>query len=298
MTTTTELHAAPPMLDTTFLIRAKPDRIWEALVNPAQLQMWFAERVDVEPRVGGAFRFWGKYTPTFGVAGEPDQRFEAFEPGRRMVFTWTWAGALTRCELSLQPKGELETKLHIRHQVLGRMVPFDSTECGWFAKDFWELSAGNLDNYLRKGKAAVRPDHTIKGRDVELSIEIDAPAAKVWEAITVPEKIAKWLGENPEFPSQVSVDLRVGGAYSFGWKKDGESIGPAAVLELEPGKRLLYTWHYPGDTTGKTEWKVEPLDRNRSLLTVRQIGVSTDRERSGYSNGWASFMVAIGRTTE
>ena len=42
----------------------------------------------------------------------------------------------------------------------------------------------------------------------------------------------------------------------------------------------------------------EPLDAERTRLTVRQFGTASPKEYSGYANGWASFMVAFKRSRE
>ena len=43
-------------------LTGSPDRVFSALTDPGQLRRWFAERVEIEPRQGGAFRFWGRHT--------------------------------------------------------------------------------------------------------------------------------------------------------------------------------------------------------------------------------------------
>lgn len=43
--------------------------------------------------------------------------------------------------------------------------------------------------------------------------DFDAPADKVWRAITEPEHLRRWLGD-PSFPlTTCEMDVRVGGSY-------------------------------------------------------------------------------------
>jgi hypothetical protein len=48
--------------DYTLVIPAPAARLFQALTTSGDLERWFAERARVEPRVGGAFRFWGRHT--------------------------------------------------------------------------------------------------------------------------------------------------------------------------------------------------------------------------------------------
>ena len=72
--------------------------------------------------------------------------------------------------------------------------------------------------------------------DITRGIDIEAPVAKVWAAITEPELIAQWFGDSAEF------DARPGGAGLFGWS--ARSIGPFRVLvePVDEPKTLVYRW--------------------------------------------------------
>ncbi|MFG0327196.1 MAG: SRPBCC domain-containing protein [Phycisphaerales bacterium JB037] len=285
-----------------FSIRAPRARVWEALTDPGLLSIWFAEHAQVEPRVGGKFRFWGRHTPSFGREQVADQVITAIEPGVRLAFDWSWCGGPTHCELRLADAGEGTTELAVAHRFPEPLEVYGQDETCWVAKDFWQLAAGNLDHFCRTGRAALLPDHSAGGRDgatVDLSIEIDAPAEAVWRGITEPGEIAKWLGSDPNLDSQIRVDLRPGGVYSFGWEIGGAPCGPQEILELEPRRRLVYSWRAHGkDITDRTEWLLEPLDADRTRLTVRQFATGSAREFSGYANGWGSFMLEFKRQLE
>ncbi len=58
------------------------ERVWLALTTPDQLSIWFADKVDIDLRPGGAALFdWGEenYTPAV---------VEAVEPPHRLAFRW------------------------------------------------------------------------------------------------------------------------------------------------------------------------------------------------------------------
>ena len=72
----------------------------------------------------------------------------------------------------------------------------------------------------------------------KVSISIDAPKEKVWEALTKPELIKQYL-----FGTQVTTDWQVGSpiTYKGTWEsKSYEDKGK--VLENEPGKLLVSTF--------------------------------------------------------
>jgi len=270
-------------------VRAAPEKVWAALTEQSALTVWFAEKAEVEPRVGGAFRFWGRHTPTLGYAGPADQTITAFEPNQRLAFTWTWGGVPGACELALEPDGE-HTTVRVRHTWNGDLHPCITT-------DFWSLSLHNLDHYLRTGAPALLPDHGPFRETAELTIEIEAPAERVWTLLTTPGEMKRFLGTAMD--CDPAVDLRVGGVYSYGWNQDGKPIGPREILELDPGRRLLHSWTCDdGETMTRTEWTVEPLGETKCALTVRQFGLADEKDMNGYVNGWSGYLLAIKRETE
>ena len=72
--------------------------------------------------------------------------------------------------------------------------------------------------------------------DITRTIDIAAPATKVWAALTEPELIAQWFGDRIEF------DASPGGAGAFGWT--GHDHGPFRVLveHVDEPKTLVYRW--------------------------------------------------------
>ena len=74
--------------------------------------------------------------------------------------------------------------------------------------------------------------------------EFGAPAAKVWQAMTEPDHLRRWLG-NPGFPlTTCEMDVRVGGRDRLlGKFVDGsESRFEAQYFDVVPEKRLVYAY--------------------------------------------------------
>jgi uncharacterized protein YndB with AHSA1/START domain len=288
-------QAATRSFEETFLIDAPRPRVFEALTSREALRAWFAEHVHIEAREGGRFGFWGRFTP-LASAGEGTQRLTRFEPGRALAFSWLWNSEETTCTLECTDQAA-GTALRVHH-VARSEVGFKTQESCWLARDFWLVSIGNLRSYLRSGAASVRPDYSAPGPDASVEIEIDASSSTVWRVLTTPELMAQWLAGDKDYPAVPRAELRVGGAYSFGWTMNDAPIGPSSIIELEPGRRLRHTWSEPNTPSRATEWILEPLGPSRTRLSVRQIGTNSEWERSAYKNGWAAFLHSIAKVTQ
>ena len=68
--------------------------------------------------------------------------------------------------------------------------------------------------------------------------EINAPASKVWDALTKPEQIKQYM-----FGTQVTTDWQVGSPITYKGEWKGKSYeDKGKVLEIEPRKRLVSTF--------------------------------------------------------
>ena len=101
-------------------------------------------------------------------------------------------------------------------------------------------------------------------REIVMTRVFDAPRRLVFDALTKPELVRKWLLGPPGWTMPVcEIDLRVGGAYRYVWRhENGNEMGMGGVYrEIARPERLVATekfdesW-YPGealDTTVLTE---------------------------------------------
>src|SRR4051812_6403005 len=75
--------------------------------------------------------------------------------------------------------------------------------------------------------------------DINESVSVHAPRAKVWEALTSPQVMMRW------FPTRVESDPRPGGKFKFTWNfadasQDGSQEGTYA--EVKPNEKISYGW--------------------------------------------------------
>ena len=90
-------------------------------------------------------------------------------------------------------------------------------------------------------------------REVVLTRVFNASRSLVWDAMTKPELLKKWLFGPPGWSMVVcDVDLQVGGAYRYVWRSpDGSEMGMGGVhREVVAPERLVCTQLFDQDWTG------------------------------------------------
>jgi uncharacterized protein YndB with AHSA1/START domain len=98
---------------------------------------------------------------------------------------------------------------------------------------------------------------TAKGdREIDMKRVFNAPRRLVFEAITKPKLVQRWLlGPDGWTMPVCEIDLRVGGRYRYVWRKaaQGKEMGVSGVFrEVTPPERIVHTerfdeaW-YPGE---------------------------------------------------
>jgi uncharacterized protein YndB with AHSA1/START domain len=78
--------------------------------------------------------------------------------------------------------------------------------------------------------------------------EFDAPIGLVYDVLTKPEHVEKWMAPFEDKMTACSIDLRVGGTYHMVFvTPDGiECSFRGTYLELEPPTRIVDTWLFEG----------------------------------------------------
>ena len=113
-------------------------------------------------------------------------------------------------------------------------------------------------------------------REVELTRDFDAPRTLVYDAMTKPELIKRWLTGPPGWTMAVcEVDLKVGGKYRYVWNGPGGIVmGMGGVWrEIVRPERLVATerfdesW-YPGEAIDTTVL-VEQSGKTKLTITVQ-----------------------------
>jgi uncharacterized protein YndB with AHSA1/START domain len=276
---------------TTIDLAAPPARVFRALSDGDELRAWFASDAAVEARPGGAYHFWGSATLGAPSRAEATQTLTRFEAGRELAFAWTLQGVPTEVSYRVTGDGDA-SKLEVRHAIRGAL-PYRRPD--HVVSDLWRILGGNLGEHLRGTGGVVLPDFQSGHPEVRASIEIAAPPAKVWRALTEPALLDQWLG------GAAKVDLPAG-AYSYGWRYEVEGRqvagGPTRIIEMVEHRRLVTDWpDWRGDPdkpSTRITWELEPLaDGTRTRVTMRHTGFEHPVDRSDYQQGWDHFLQAL-----
>jgi uncharacterized protein YndB with AHSA1/START domain len=133
--------------------------------------------------------------------------------------------------------------------------------------------------------------------EIEVTRDFHAPRALVFDAFTKPELVRRWLLGPPGWTMPIcEIDLRVGGAYRYLWRKEGvKDMGMGGVfLEITAPKLLVATerfddsW-YPGDAVDTTVF-AETGENTSVTVTVRYESKEArdTARRSGMEHGMAA----------
>lgn len=87
---------------------------------------------------------------------------------------------------------------------------------------------------------------------IDREIFIEAPAERVWSAITEAQHLGTWFGD-----AGATVDLRPGGELTLTWAEHG--IGYAVIEEVTPF--TFFSWRWAGPAGGR------PSPGNQTLVT-------------------------------
>lgn len=120
----------------------------------------------------------------------------------------------------------------------------------------------------------------------------DAPAHKVWEALTVNEKMKQWYFVLPEFKAEKGFEFQFYGGKS----EENQYLHLCKITEVIPGKKLTHSWKY--DSYGGISFVTFELFEigSRTKLALTHIGIETfepynpDLAKSEFEIGWTTIL--------
>ncbi|MCK8672787.1 SRPBCC family protein [Rhodococcus sp. HM1] len=134
--------------------------------------------------------------------------------------------------------------------------------------------------------------------DITRSIDIQAPIAKVWAALTEPELIAQWFGDTAEF------DPKPGGVGSFGWTNHDEGPFRVLVEHVDEPKTLIYRWAresnadpVPGNST-LVRFDLAEIDGGTRLTLVETGFEELAEPRSAHDGNVEGWQAELGDLVE
>ena len=125
-------------------------------------------------------------------------------------------------------------------------------------------------------KTAALTVTTPSERELVMTREFAAPRGMVFDALTKPELVRRWLLGPPGWTMPVcDIDLRVGGKYRYVWRNaEGREMGMGGTFkEMVRPSRLVatesYDDHWTGGETVVTTELVETRGKTTVSTTVR-----------------------------
>jgi uncharacterized protein YndB with AHSA1/START domain len=266
----------------TVRVNHSPDDAFAAFASQSQVTTWLAEGAEIDP-ASGVYVLWGPSIPDAPERNAGQMELLAFDAPRRISFRWRLRGAQTTVAISFE-EDDGATLVSFEHEGL------PDADWSWTVAAFWTTAAENLRAWLERGSAGPRFDNrTLGADDIDVSVEIDAPASEVFRTIIEPELVERWM-----MTDDATIEPRVGGVYDVGWEQDG----PVLIVDLEPNRTLAYSWrsNHIGYETLVTWELAESAGRTR--LTLFHSGFAPEDEHDAYRSGWHNFLVQIKYLTE
>lgn len=121
-------------------------------------------------------------------------------------------------------------------------------------------------------------------RTIDREMEFSAPVERVWKAISDPEELSRWFGD------ETRLELKPGAEGAFVWDKHGSFA--LRVEEVQAPNRLVWSWvHEPGVAFAdapatRVEWTLRPRDGGGTVLHLRESGFRTDEHFRMNTQGW------------
>ena len=138
-------------------------------------------------------------------------------------------------------------------------------------------------------------DHVAKA-----STTIDAPPAKVWDALVDPAAIKQYM-----FGTNVTSDFEEGSAITWKGEWEGKAYEDKGVIQkLEPNRRLQYTHFSPlaglPDTPENYHTVTIDLssDGARTNVALSQDNNPTDEEREHSEKNWRMMLEGLKKFVE
>jgi uncharacterized protein YndB with AHSA1/START domain len=143
---------------------------------------------------------------------------------------------------------------------------------------------------------------------IKSEITINAPALKVWDALTNPQQTKKYM-----FGCETVSDWKPGSPLLWRGNYEGKDMVfvKGNIVDIEPGKFLVYTTIDPNSTIEDIPENYLTVTYNlseangKTLLTVKQgdyskVADGEKRYREAYNNGegWNPILVEIKKLVE
>ncbi|CAN5581140.1 hypothetical protein BH23BAC1_BH23BAC1_46440 [soil metagenome] len=236
----------PLIIERTY--NATIENVWKAITDKDQMKQWYFDLEEFKPEVGFEFQFEGGKD---GKCYAHLCKVTEVIPGKKLTYSWRYEGyeGNSLVTFELFSEGE-KTRLKLTHEGL-ESFPESNPDLAKvnFVEGWKEIIGTSLKEFVEKD--------TIKK-----SIEINAPADKVWEILVNHDYIRKWASAFGE-GTFVEADRTPGSEVL--WKDNSGEAGAKGRVEKNKYASLLKVGYYDdvnADASTPTGEYTETYDLN------------------------------------
>jgi len=130
---------------------------------------------------------------------------------------------------------------------------------------------------------------------IQSKITIQEQAEKIWQALTKKDQMKEWYFHIPDF------ELKVGTEFNFYEPGEKNEYHHRCIIkEIEPNKKLSYTWTHPSHSNGESlvTWllneyngSTEVILQHNGIENFADAGVAFSQEN--YQMGWDNFLALL-----
>lgn len=140
--------------------------------------------------------------------------------------------------------------------------------------------------------AATTPPGVIRREADEFSVRferyLDYPVTRVWDAISQPAEMARWLAD-------VSLDPRPGGTIEIRFFH-ADSVSRGNITRINPPTLLEYTWQENGGPVSLVRWELFEEGAGKSRLVLTHLKL--DSEIPSFAAGWHTHLDLLGQVLD
>jgi uncharacterized protein YndB with AHSA1/START domain len=143
----------------------------------------------------------------------------------------------------------------------------------------------------------------MRGETLRIERAFQAPAEAVFDAWTSEEVMRRWFHGEHDWETPVAqVDLRIGGAVRVVMRdpdKDTEHGGGGEYTEIDPPRRLAFTWTWDDDEDRQTLIELD-FKEAEGVTTVRltHSGLRDEESVRSHDDGWSKCFDNLERTLQ
>jgi uncharacterized protein YndB with AHSA1/START domain len=131
----------------------------------------------------------------------------------------------------------------------------------------------------------------MKNEPIILERTFNAPADKVWKALTNIDQIRQWYFKLEDFKAEPGFEFQFEGG-----PDDRKYLHKCRITEVVPGKKLQYSWRYEGyEGNSFVTFELIP-EGNKTRLTLTHEGLETfpmnnpDFDKKNFMAGWTQII--------